>query len=72
MLSVTKCIDIEIIMPSEVKEKKDKQYDITYMWNPKYDTNEPIYKVEMDSQTQGTDLQLASVGVRQEGLEVWG
>ena len=26
-------------------------YDITYMWDLKYDTNEPIYKVERDSQT---------------------
>ena len=26
-------------------------YDITYMWNLKYDTNEPIYKTETASQT---------------------
>ena len=26
-------------------------YDITYMWNLKYDTNEPFYKTETDSQT---------------------
>ena len=26
-------------------------YDITYVWNLKYDTNEPIYKTETDSQT---------------------
>ena len=26
-------------------------YDITYMWNLKYDTNELIYKTETDSQT---------------------
>ena len=26
-------------------------YDITYMWNLKYDTNELIYKTEADSQT---------------------
>ena len=25
--------------------------DITYMLNPKYDTDEPIYKTETDSQT---------------------
>ena len=25
-------------------------YDITYMWNLKYDTNEPIYETETDSQ----------------------
>ena len=26
-------------------------YDITYMWNLKYDTNELIYKIEIESQT---------------------
>ena len=30
-------------------------YDITYLWNLKYDTNEPIYETETDSQTQRTD-----------------
>ena len=33
-------------------------YDITYMWNLKYDTNEPIYETETDSWTQRTDLWL--------------
>ena len=27
-------------------------YDITYMWNLKYDTNEHIYETETDSQTE--------------------
>ena len=27
-------------------------YDITYMQNLKYDANEPIYKTEIDSQTE--------------------
>ena len=27
-------------------------YDITYMWNLKYDTDELIYETETDSQTQ--------------------
>ena len=35
------------------KSEREKQilYDITYMWNLKYGTNEPIYKTETDSQT---------------------
>ena len=33
-------------------------YDITYMWNLKHDTNEPIYEIGTDSQTQRTDLWL--------------
>ena len=33
-------------------------YDITYMRTLKYDTNEVIYKTEIDSQTQKTNLWL--------------
>ena len=35
------------------KSERERQipYDITYMWNLKYDTNEPIYKTLTDSQT---------------------
>ena len=46
-------IDLEIIILSEVSQKeKDKiPYDITYMWDLKYDTNELIYETETDSQT---------------------
>ena len=34
------------------KSERDRQisYDITYMWNLKYDTNELIYMKETDSQ----------------------
>ena len=31
------------------------------MWNLKYDTNEPIYETETDSQTSRTDLWLSRV-----------
>ena len=30
-------------------------YDIIYMWNLNYGTNEPTYKREIDEQTQRTD-----------------
>ena len=45
--------DLEIIILSEVKSDRERQipYDIIYMWNLKYDTNELIYKTEIDSQT---------------------
>ena len=35
------------------KSDRERQisYDITYMWNLKYDTNELIYKIETGSQT---------------------
>ena len=43
----------EMIILSEVKLERERQipYDITYMWNLKYGTNEPIYKTEINSQT---------------------
>ena len=35
------------------KSERERQipYDISYMWNLKYDTNELIYETEIDSQT---------------------
>ena len=40
------------------KSDRERQipYDITYMWNLKYDTNELIYKTETDWQTQKTPM----------------
>ena len=50
-------MQLEILILSEVsQEEKDILYDITYMWNLKYGTNEPIRKTEKDSQTQRTEL----------------
>ena len=53
-------MDPEIIILSEVGSERERQipYDTMYMWNLKYDTNEPIYETEADSQTQRTDLWL--------------
>ena len=44
-------MDLEIVIQSEVKSDREIQisYDITYMWNLKYDTNEPIYETETES-----------------------
>jgi len=41
---------LEIIILNEVR-KRQIPWDITYMWNLKYDTNELIYEIEIDSQT---------------------
>ena len=48
-------MDLEIFILSEVKSERERQilYDITYMWNPKYDTKEVIYEAETGSQTCG-------------------
>ena len=40
------------------KLEKDECYDITYMWNLKHGTNEPIYRTDTDSWTKRTDLWL--------------
>ena len=46
-------MQLEIIILNEVQSEKERQrpYDITYIWNVNYGTNEPIYKTEIDSQT---------------------
>ena len=36
---------------SNSERERQILYDITYMWNLKYDTNELTYKTETDSQT---------------------
>ena len=38
-------------MWSKSERKQQIPYDITYMWNLNYGTNEPIYKAETDSET---------------------
>ena len=45
---------MQLIMPCEVKSESERQipYAITYMWNLKYSTNQPIYKMETDSHTE--------------------
>ena len=35
---------------SKSDRERQKPYDITYMWNLKYDTNELIYETETDSE----------------------
>ena len=43
-------MDLEMITLSEVSQKRQILYDITYMWNLKNSTNELIFKTEADSQ----------------------
>ena len=51
-------VDLEIIILCDVSQKAKKSYDITYMWNLQNDTNELIYKTEINSQTLETNLWL--------------
>ena len=41
-------MDWEIIMLKWIKSERERQipHDIIYMWNPKYNTNEHIYKTK--------------------------
>ena len=48
-------MQLEVIILREVRKRKTI-HDITYMWNLKCGTNEPIYRTERDSQTWRTDL----------------
>ena len=51
-------VDLEIIMLSDIKSERERQipYDITYLWNLKYGTNELMYKTETDSPIYRKDL----------------
>ena len=44
-------MDLEIIILSKPERERQTPYDITYVWNLKYDTNEHVYETETDSQT---------------------
>ena len=68
-------MELEILTLSEVRKRKSYDiipYDITYMWNLKYGTNEPIYRKETDSQTWRIDLWFPRGRGREwDGLGVW-
>ena len=50
---------LQILILSEISQKeKGKYHDITYIWNLKYGTNEPIYRTETDPQTWRIDFWL--------------
>ena len=42
-------------------------YDTTYMWNLKYETNEPIYEIESETQRTGWWLPRAEGGGEEGG-----
>ena len=45
-------MDLELILSKSERERQTSvPYDITYTCNLKYDTNEPMYETETDSQT---------------------
>ena len=48
--------------------EREITHDITYMWNLKYGTNEPIYRTETDSDTEN---RLVAKGVEGSGGKDW-
>ena len=60
-------VDLETIILKQIS------YDSAYMWNLKINTNELIYKTEIDSETEETNLGLpkGKSGGRDK-LGVWG
>ena len=54
------CSNMDATRDCHTKSERKRQipYDITYMWNLKYSTNEPIYKTETDLKTQKMNLWL--------------
>ena len=67
MLFAATWIQLEITTVSEVRQIL---CDITYMWNIKYDINEPIY--ETDSWTQRTLVVAKGEEVGGDGVRGWG
>lgn len=45
--------------------------DITYMWNPKYGTNEPIYRIETN-RTENRLVVAKGEGGKWDELGIWG
>ena len=64
-------MDLEIIILSEVRKRRQIPYGITYMWNLKYDTNKLIYKTETDLHRKQTYCYQRVEGVGGIKLRVW-
>ena len=47
---------LEMIILSKSDRERQISYDVIYMWNLKYDTDQHVYETETDSETQRTDL----------------
>ena len=55
------------VILSEVCQTGKEKYDISNMWNLKYDINDLIYKIETDSWTAKTNLCLPKGECRGKG-----
>ena len=66
-------MDLEIIILSEVSQTKTNivWYHL-HVESKKNDTNELMYKTEIDPQTEKTNLQLPKAKGGRDKLEIWG
>ena len=62
---------LENLVLREVKSKREGQipYDITYMWNLKYDTNEPFCKTEKQTHRHGEQTCGCQGGGEESGMD---
>ena len=49
-------IDLEIIILSEISQRKTNIIWYSYTWNLKYNTNKLIYETDVDPRTQKANL----------------
>ena len=66
-------MDLEIIILSKPERERQISYDITYIWNHFFfkNKNELIYKKEIDSQIQKTNLWIPKGRGEKDKLGVW-
>ena len=62
-------IQLDITTLSEVRERQ-LPYDITHMWNLKFDTNKSIYETDTQSGTKGQTAGQGGIGERRRRLEL--
>ena len=61
---------LEIVIPCEARQRKIS-YHISYMWNHKMDTNETIYKTEVESYEENKLMVTRGKGWRRDKLGDW-
>ena len=64
-------MQLEILILRKSERERQILYDITYMWNLEYGTDEPIYKTETDSDIENRLLP-GGRGEEWDRLGVWG
>jgi len=65
----TTCMDLEIIYPNEVNQKRQIPNDVTYKWNLRYDTN--LHMKEKQTHRHRKQSHGYQGGQGRDGLGVW-